>query len=403
MANNVSAADRICDVLVAGAGLAGLTAAIALARAGFDVVSCGTDDSPAPGRTVALLDRSVAYLNSLGLWPSIEPDAAPIRALRIVDDTGGLFPPRPVEFDASEIDLPAFGWNVENETMAERLAKAAALTPRLERRTAPVAAYDFAGERAEARLADSRIVRSALVIGADGRASLAARSAGLAARVRRYPQSALTAFLAHRLPHRDVSTEFHTREGPFTLVPLPATEAAPNRSSLVWVMSDSAGERRSRLRADALAREIEAQAHSLLGAMRVDGPLGVFPLARQSRRRIAAERLALVGDAAHALPPIGAQGLNLGLRDVETLVEIAVEARARSRDIGAPDVLAGYERARALDILMRTSAVDGLNRALLADFAPLDFARGAGLAALEAIGPFRRFVMRAGIAPPFDH
>ena len=113
----------------------------------------------------------------------------------------------------------------------------------------------------------------------------------------------------------------------------------------------------------------------------------------------AAPRVALVGDAAHAFPPIGAQGLNLGLRDVEAIVGIARAARAAGRDIGGPGVLSEYERARRPDIAMRTGVVDGLSQALLTQFAPLDFARGAGLAALGAIGPLRRFVMREGIAP----
>ena len=397
MANDLSS-ERACDVLVAGSGLAGLTAAIAFAGAGFDVVCCGTECA-APGRTVALLDSSVGYLESLGVWSAIAQDAAPMRTLRIVDDTGALFPPRPVEFHAAEIGLDAFGWNVENEKMADRLANAAAQAARLERRPAPVAEHDFGDERAAARLADGALVRSALVVGADGRSSLAARSAGLNVRLYRYPQSALTTFLAHRRPHRDVSTEFHTREGPFTLVPLPGADAAPNRSSLVWVMSDSAAERRASLDDAVLAREIETQAHSLLGAMQVVGARGVFPMARQRLRRITALRLALVGDAAHALPPIGAQGLNLGFRDVQALVEIAREARDQGRDIGATDLLDRYERARASDILTRARAVDGLNRALLAGFAPIDFARGAGLAALGAIGPLRRFMMREGVAP----
>ena len=392
-------ADRVCDVLIAGAGLAGLTAAIAFAEAGFDVVSCGADERLARGRTVAMLDRSIAYLRSLGLWAAIEADAAPMRALRMIDDTGALFPPRPVEFLCSEIGLESFGWNVENDRMADALAQRAARTPGVERIERAVAAYNLAGERALARLDDGRLVACALIVGADGRASPARRAAGLAARARRYPQSALTALLSHRLPHCDFSTEFHTRTGPFTLVPLPPKETAPNRSSLVWVMSDEHARRREALDDAALEREIERQARSILGAMRLEGRRGMFPMVRQVVPRITAERLALVGDAAHAFPPIGAQGLNLGLRDVEAIVASAVEARAEGRDIGGHDALRSYERARRSDIALRTAVVDGLNRALLARFAPTDFVRGAALAALGAIGPLRRFVMREGVAP----
>ena len=324
-----------------------------------------------------------------------------MRSLRMIDDTGGLFPPRPVEFASAEIGLETFGWNVENDLMADALAARAAATTGVERTGRSIAAYDFSGERAVARLDDGRTIAAALVIGADGRASPARRAAGVSVRAHRYPQSALTAFLSHRLPHNDFSTEFHTRQGPFTLVPLPPSAAAPERSSLVWVMSDDEARRREALEDDELAREIERQARSILGAMRIEGRRGVFPMIRQIVPKLTAPRLALIGDAAHAFPPIGAQGLNLGLRDVEAIVAAADEARAEGRDIGGSAVLASYERARRADILTRTGVVDGLNRALLSDFPPLDFVRGAGLATLAAIGPLRRFVMREGVAPRF--
>jgi 2-octaprenyl-6-methoxyphenol hydroxylase len=387
------------DIVIAGAGLAGLTAAFGFAQAGFDVVCCGAAERAGSGRTVALLDQSVAFLKSLGLWADLEPQAAPMRSLRLVDDTGALFPPRPVEFHASEIDLDAFGWNIENDRMAATLEAAVARAPGVERVAMGIAGYEFAPEAVRTRLENGRAIAARLAIGADGRASGARRAAGLEARTHRYPQTALTAHLAHRLPHDDFSTEFHTRSGPFTLVPLPPSAATPNRSSLVWVMEQEEARRRKALDDEALSREIELEAHSLLGAMRIEGERGFFPMTRQIVPKIVGERLALVGDAAHVLPPIGAQGLNLGLRDVAAIIACAIEARAERRDIGGPDTLRAYERARRADIALRTGAVDGLNRALLAHFAPLDFVRGAGLSTLSSVAPLRRLLMRAGIGP----
>jgi 2-octaprenyl-6-methoxyphenol hydroxylase len=397
MAVSLSGDFEDCDVFVVGAALAGLAAAIGFARAGFSVVSCGAPERLGAGRTVALLGRSIDFLAELDVWREIAPLAAPLRSLRVIDDTGGLFPPRPVEFHADEIGLDAFGWNIENAILGDRLASAASGQSNLRRIESKVVSFDFAAARARVRLADGRAFQARLVVGADGRGSPARKAAGIEAGAHPYPQSALTVFLAHKRPHDDYSTEFHTRQGPFTLVPLPAAPDARFRSSLVWVMSHAEAARREALDDDALAGEIEEQSRSLLGAVRIAGARGVFPMVRQVAARLTAARLALVGDAAHALPPIGAQGLNLGLRDVKGLIEAAREAEGG--DIGGAPTLERYSRSRGPDIAIRTAAVDGLNRSLLAHFAPIDAARGIGLAALGAIGPLRRFVMREGVAP----
>jgi 2-octaprenyl-6-methoxyphenol hydroxylase len=383
-----------CEVLVVGAGLAGLVAAMGFERAGFDVILCGEPERLANGRTVALLESSIRLFKAFDLWAEIEPRAAPLRALRILDDTGALWSAPPIEFRAREIDLEAFGWNIENAELIDALAMAARASPGLRMIGSRIAAYEFSADRVEARCEDGAVLDAKLIAAADGRGSPARKAAGIDASIDRYPQSALTLILTHSRPHDDFSTEFHTRAGPFTLVPLPESSLGAARSSLVWVMSPREARRRAALDDLALAQEIEAQCQWMLGKMRIEGKRGAFPLASQSAVRMTAPRLALIGDAAHVLPPIGAQGLNLGLRDAAHLIEAAERARSEGSDIGGPPTLARYAGLRRLDVAFRMRAVDGLNRSLLAGLAPADFIRNAGLAALGAIGPLRRFVMR---------
>lgn len=378
------------DVAVIGAGAVGIAAALSFARDGRETLLIGADGTRRDGRTVAMLAGTVALLADLGVWDSLARHAAPLAVMRLFDDTGSLFRIPPVEFRASEIGLDAFGHNIENAALVEGLLDAAPATPRLRRLPADVAVpprQDGDGWLVEA---GGETVHARLLVGADGRESPTRAAAGIATRPWAYPQAALTSVLAHTRPHRDVSTEFHTREGPFTLVPLPG-----NRSSLVWMMDKARARECADLPDDALARRIERQARSILGAMRIDGPRGLVPMGGLSVERFTAQRVALVGEAAHVFPPIGAQGLNLGFRDVAAIVEAA---RNRS-DPGDPAVLAAYERARAFDVRTRTFAVDALNRSLLSPFLPVDLARGAGLLALDRIGPLRRAVMRQGLAP----
>jgi 2-octaprenyl-6-methoxyphenol hydroxylase len=177
-------------------------------------------------------------------------------------------------------------------------------------------------------------------------------------------------------------------------VPLPG-----QRSSLVWVLNPSQADVIARLNDTALADEIERASHSILGKIKVEPGRGVFPLQLASARRFAGKRIALVGEAAHVIPPIGAQGLNLGLRDAATIGELAITAHREGRDIGGNDVLNAYDKMRRADVGSRTLAIDLLNRTLLTDFLPVQGMRGLGLYMLDRIGPLRRAAMREGIAP----
>ncbi len=379
------------DAVVVGAGAVGLAAALAFSRAGLSTALVGPPGDRRDGRTAALLETSLAFLRSLGLEEALEAASQPLRVLRLVDDTGSLFRPPPVEFRAEEIGLSAFGRNIGNAALVELLGKAVERDGRIA--WVPEFASGLAGpELGTVTLASGSAVAGRIVVAADGRKSHLRDMAGLEARETRYPQVALTTILRHERDHRDVSTEFHTDSGPFTLVPLPG-----RRSSLVWVNRPRVAERLVKLPDAELGAAIEARSHRILGRIGIDGPRGLVPLSTLRVGELHRGRLVLAGEAAHAVPPIGAQGLNLGFADIAALTELVAAARAAGEDIGSPALLARYQRMRLHDVQIRSTAIDGLNRAILSGLLPLDMARGFGLGLLARVGPLRRMVMRAGL------
>jgi 2-octaprenyl-6-methoxyphenol hydroxylase len=382
------------DVIVVGGGPAGLTAAIALASGGVSTLLIGELPSTSDNRTTALLAGSVAALEALDVWAWCRGDAAPLRVMRIVDDTGRLLRAPEVKFDAGEIGLNAFGYNVENRHLVEALTHKAEQLPSLAIRRERVEDITCDAESAAITFRGGERITARLIIGADGRKSLCRKAAGIAVDTRSYPQAALTVTFAHTRPHHDTSTEFHTPSGPFTVVPLTG-----QRSSLVWVMTPSGADAMRQLNHDDLALEIERRSHSILGKIKLEPGQGVFPLSALHARRMAARRIALVGEAAHVIPPIGAQGLNLGLRDAAAIGELVVDAIRDGADPGGNQVLEAYDRARGADVGGRTLAVDWLNRSLLTDFLPAQASRGVGLYLLDRIAPLRRAVMREGVTP----
>lgn len=348
----------------------------------------------ADNRTTALLGASVDLLDKLDVWPRCKDKAAALEVMRLVDDTGRLFRAPEVRFSCREIGIDAFGYNIDNRSLMLALEARAAELPNLVRFDDEAETIVIEADDVAIRTASGQFLTARLVVGADGRHSLCRDAAGIAVTRRDLTQTALTFNVSHARPHRNVSTELHTPHGPCVFVPLTG-----NRSSVVWVSAPAEAERLRALSDEDLSAAIEKQSHSILGRMTVEAGRSLFPLAIERPNSFGRDRIALVGEAAHVVPPIGAQGLNLGLRDAADIARLAGEAIAAGQDPGADEVLKRYDRARRPDILSRTFAIDLANRSLLNDFLPLQPVRAIGMHLLGAIGPLRRFAMREGLTP----
>nr|WP_210325013.1 UbiH/UbiF family hydroxylase [Mesorhizobium silamurunense] len=377
--------------MVAGSGPAGLIAALGFAEAGFAVILAGPEAAGGDRRTTALMNPALKVLDRLGVLDELRSQAAPLKVMRIVDATRRLIRSPTVTFRASEIGEEQFGLNLPNKIMIPALAKAVAAHAGIEWRKAMVGTWRLEADQAHAILGDGSEVSASLAVAADGRLSPAREAAGIKASARPYPQSALVLNFSHRSEHGFISTEFHTETGPFTQVPLPG-----KRSSLVWVVKPETAKELAALDDASLSVRVEEQMQSMLGRVSVEPGRQVYPLSAASPGRFAQNRVALVGEAAHVFPPIGAQGLNLGIRDIDDLVGIASENRD---DPGSRLSLAAYDTRRRPDILARSSAVNLLNMSLLSDMLPAQLARSAGLNVLDSFAPLRAFFMREGLRP----
>jgi len=391
---NDNASNQPYEVIVIGGGPVGLAAAVALAQANIRVALIAVRRPYPDNRTTALLGGSVDFLQRLDVWRRCEDQATALRTMRLIDNTGRLIRAPEVRFNCDEIGLDAFGYNIENRVLVTALEQRAAELDLIVRYDDEVEKIEVDDLGVSVVTRQGATLRSRLAVGADGRQSICRSAAGIDVKRRPLRQAALTFNIAHARPHLNTSTEFHTAEGPCVFVPLHG-----DRSSVVWVSAPAEAERLMALNDMDLATAAERMMHSILGRVRIEPGRHVFPLAIEQPRQFARNRVILVGEAAHVLPPIGAQGLNMGLRDAADVADIVGDAMARGDDPGSPQIMSRFDSRRRSDIASRTMAIDFANRSLLSDLLPMQAMRAAGLQLLNAVGPLRRIAMREGLAP----
>ncbi|SFT48897.1 UbiH/UbiF family hydroxylase [Sedimentitalea nanhaiensis] len=391
-----------CDILISGGGPAGLSAAAAFGGAGFDVICVDPtppiterDADGADLRTTAILQPARALLQGCGLWERLEPHAAALQIMRIVDAGGDVATPRVVrEFNAADLSDQPFGWNLPNWLLRREMAARLAALPNVDFRPGTGTKNLFTREtEARVGLSDGSRVHARLVIAADGRGSPMRQAAGIDVHTTRYGQKALAFAVTHPTPHENVSTEIHRSGGPFTLVPLPDHDGKPS-SAVVWMEHGPRAVELMALPEAEFEAAMSARSCQLFGPLTLVSRRTIWPIISQQAARMAGERLALMAEAAHVVPPIGAQGLNMSLADLRLLVDLA---QARPEGLGDSAMLDAYHKGRISDVKLRVQGIDLLNRASMASARPLRDARALGLNAVYALAPVRRTLMQMGL------
>lgn len=390
------------DILISGGGVAGLVAAAAFGAAGFRVICVdpappvtSETDAGADLRTTAFLHPSRSVLEAAGLWSRLAPFAAPLQIMRIID-AGGEKPEARLtrDFNAEEISDEPFGWNLQNwllrREMVARLAELPDVSFRPGIATTGVVTRETS---AEVRLSDGTQASARLLVAADGRNSPVREALGIPVRTTRYGQKALAFAVTHPIPHHDISTEIHRAGGPFTLVPLPDRDGQPS-SAIVWMERGPEAERLAALPVSEFEAAMLERSTGFLGPLTLATRRSVWPMMSQIATRFNAQRSVLIAEAAHVIPPIGAQGLNMSLADLACLLDLC---RNDPAHIGEPAMLAAYNRRRWPEVAARVAGIDMLNRASMASARPLRDLRAGVLGALYSLPPVRKTLMRAGL------
>ncbi len=380
------------EVAIVGGGPAGLLAAILVAKTGVKTICLAPRPKSIDRRTSALMRGSLDILSDANVLETLLSLSATLDVIRIIDNTSHVFRGPQVEFDSAEIGGDPFARNFHNTDLVKVFHEKARSIKNLTICDDAVVDIHPEDDCVKLDTESGLTVSVKLVVGADGRMSPCRKAAGISAKISKLPQSALVFNVEHSRPHENVSTEFHRNAGPLTLVPLPG-----DNSSVVWVETHDEAARLNKLDTDDFKDFLSDQSFGVLGKISETSPRAIFPLSNLSVSNVGRGRIALVGEAAHVVPPIGAQGLNLGIRDAATIADLVSKATKSGTDL--KQCVDEYSRSRRRDIVTRSGFVNLLNRSLLSDLVPVQILRSSGLAALAKIAPLRKIAMKTGIGP----
>lgn len=396
-------------IVIAGGGIAGLTLAVALTQALGEshrvIVADPALAGPprADGRAYAVAAAARNMLEALGIWRLAEAASTPMTEMIITDSrTPDVVRPVFLTFGGEVEPGQPFAHMVENGALMAALLQVARANG-VELRAAGVGAGTAEADGAIAvSFSDGGKLDAALLVAADGARSRLREQAGIGWVGWSYPQSGIVATIGHERPHEGRAVEHFLPSGPFAILPLPDGGKLGHRSSIVWTERSANVPALLALDESDLLLEIERRFGLELGEIALESRPGAYPLSFGVARRFVADRLALLGDAAHVVHPIAGQGLNLGLKDVAALAEAIVDAARLGLDIGGPDVLESYEKGRRFDTLAMGVVTDGLNRLFSNDSTPLRLVRDLGLGLVERMPRLKRLFIReaAGLAGP---
>ena len=389
------------DVFIAGAGLAGSIAALSYSKAGRNVIIADpfiySDNPQVDYRTTAYLQPAKLFLESLGIWEAIEDSAMPLEVMKIIDSSSvsnGDIIKSQKEFKSAEIsDLP-FGWNVKNSLMRTALKRLIDQQSNCKLITAS-SAIDLVcrDSMAYVKLSSGKTVKAKLVIAADGRNSILRQKAGISIKTQRFGQKALAFAVTHATPHKNISTEIHNSGGPFTLVPLPDNNGKPS-SAIVWMENGEKAKRLMEMETKSFEREMTVRSCNILGPLKLASKRSLWPIISQIADRLYSQRLALIGETAHVVPPIGAQGLNMSIKDIKFLNNLD---QKYPDQLGSMDILNEYQKNRIFDIRQRVAGVSALNRISISSNKLVQNVRAFGLENFFQVPAIKHATMKLGM------